>query len=385
MSEPTYQPALSWWEQTWRSVFAVAFGGLAWGGAFAAHQWDQQRWLFWVDPALGLLAIGLMQLRRRYPLAVALVVSVLSVFSASSSGAVVVIMTSLATRRRWREIVPVGVFGVALGQAQPFVNPGNAGRDSVWVVATTSIAFTVAILAVGLYIGSRRELLWTLRDRVERAEREQSLRVAQARTNERGRIAREMHDVLAHRISLVAMHAGALAYRTDLRPEEVQRSATVIEHAAHQALVELRDVLGVLREELPGMTTDPPQPTLADIEPLVAEACAAGARVSLQCDVADDGVPTTTGRTVYRIVQEGLTNAGKHAPAAHVGVSISGERGDGIAVRVRNPLRIGRHHAPTSGYGLIGLRERTELQGGHLSAETADAEFVLEAWLPWPA
>ena len=102
--------------------------------------------------------------------------------------------------------------------------------------------------AVGLYIGARRELIATLRDRADRAEREQAMRVAQARTNERARIAREMHDVLAHRISLVAMHAGALGYRTDLSRDETKRAADVISQNAHQALVDLREILGVLRD-----------------------------------------------------------------------------------------------------------------------------------------
>lgn len=384
MAEPAYQPPLTRWGRVWRTAAAFLVGGLIWAGGFAQHQADQQRWLFFLDPTLGLLTLGLMQWRRRYPRGIPLLITAISMISASASGALIVVIVSLATRRRWREILPIAALGLVLGQLQPTLNPGNADSDPWWVTAASNIVISVAIVAVGLYIGSRRELLWTLHDRVERAEREQSLRVTQARTNERGRIAREMHDVLAHRISLVAMHAGALSYRTDLGPEEVRRSAGVIEHAAHQALVELRDVLGVLREEVHGMTTDPPQPTLADIEPLVADACAAGAHVSFRSDVAPGGVPATTGRTVYRIVQEGLTNAGKHAPAAHVGVSISGQPGDGIAVRVRNPLRIGRPHTPTSGYGLIGLRERAELQGGRLSADVADAEFVLEAWLPWP-
>ena len=108
--------------------------------------------------------------------------------------------------------------------------------------------FAIAMLAVGAYIGSRRELLWTLRDRAERAEDEQALRVEQGRLNERHRIAREMHDVLAHRISLIAMHAGALAYRTDLTAEEMHETAELIQAKSHEALTDLRQVLGVLRD-----------------------------------------------------------------------------------------------------------------------------------------
>ena len=108
--------------------------------------------------------------------------------------------------------------------------------------------FVGDLLATGMYIGARRELVASLHDRAERAEREQALRVEQAQANERARIAREMHDVLAHRMSLVAMHAGALAYRTDLSPEQTRHAAEVIQANAHRALADLREVLGLLRE-----------------------------------------------------------------------------------------------------------------------------------------
>ena len=137
------------------------------------------------------------------------------------------------------------------------------------------------MVSFGLYIGSRRELLWTLRHRAERAEAEQELRVAQARTNERARIAREMHDVLAHRISQVSMHAGALAFREDLTPDEVRTSAAVIREKAHEALTDLRGVLGVLR----GADGEPalaPQPTYADLGDLVEEAREGGLHVDFR-------------------------------------------------------------------------------------------------------
>ena len=126
-------------------------------------------------------------------------------------------------------------------------------------------------MAWGMYIGSRRELLWSLRQRAERAESEQGLRAAQSRSNERERIAREMHDVLAHRISQISMHAGALAFREDLTAEEMRDSAGVIQAKAHEALTDLRGVLGVLRDES-GELTHAPLPTYADLPALVDEA-----------------------------------------------------------------------------------------------------------------
>ena len=138
----------------------------------------------------------------------------------------------------------------------------------------------------GMYIGSRRELLWTLRDRAERAEAEQALRVEQGRLNERTRIAREMHDVLAHRISLIAMHAGALAYRTDLTAEEMRQTAELIQAKSHEALTDLRQVLGVLRDGEAGGRSERPQPTFADLSALVLEAEGAGMRIQYDDRVA---------------------------------------------------------------------------------------------------
>jgi len=126
-----------------------------------------------------------------------------------------------------------------------------------------------------------------------------------------------MHDVLAHRISLVAMHAGALSYRGDLSREETQLAAGVIQDGAHQALSDLREVLGVLRDPTGDHDGSPqrPQPTLHDVPALVAEAVDGGMRVQLDDELPPEAdVPAATGRTIYRMVQEALTNARKHAP-----------------------------------------------------------------------
>src|SRR6478752_4277630 len=212
------------------------------------------------------------------------------------------------------------------------------------------------------------------------------MRVVQAQVAERARIAREMHDVLAHRISLVAMHSGALAYRTDLTPEQVSETAEVVRESANQALTELRAVLGVLRD-VPGSgapadgTPQPPQPTLADLEALVAEARSGGTTVRLDRSGDLERVPEQVSRGAYRIVQEGLTNARKHAPGAAVRVTVrnpvprgGGEAADGI----RQDVTVG------AGLGLLGLTERAVLAGGELTYGPDRAgDFVLTARLPW--
>ena len=135
---------------------------------------------------------------------------------------------------------------------------------------------TGVVVGWGLFVRVQRELVLSLRERAATLEAEQRLRVEQAREAERLRIAREMHDVLAHRVSLLSLHAGALEFHPDASAEEVAEAAGVIRASAHAALEELRDVIGVLREGPPASAPEPPQPTLADIPALVEECRAAG-------------------------------------------------------------------------------------------------------------
>jgi signal transduction histidine kinase len=193
-----------------------------------------------------------------------------------------------------------------------------------------------------------------------------------------------MHDVLAHRISQVSMHAGALAFREDLTPDEVRSSAAVIREKAHEALTDLRGVLGVLRST-DGEPALAPQPTYADLGELVEEARQGGLHVDFhdQVDAATE-VPDVVGRTVYRIVQEGITNARKHAPGTLLTVELSGSPDDGLDVVMKNPLGFGSA-TPGAGLGLVGLTERAELRGGRLQAYRNGAHFVLHGWIPWAA
>jgi signal transduction histidine kinase len=199
-----------------------------------------------------------------------------------------------------------------------------------------------------------------------------------------------MHDVLAHRISLLSLHAGALEFRPDASPEEVTRAAAVIRASAHQALEELRTVLGVLRTDADGEAPAPPQPTLAALPDLLEEARAAGMVVHADVQVGDSGaVPEVVGRNALRIVQEALTNARKHAGAAPVDLRVTGAPGEGLTIDVRNPAPVlanGATEIPGSGTGLVGLAERAALSGGRLEhGRDGNGDFRLRAWLPWPA
>lgn len=362
----------------------LTISGLAWFEV-AAWQWDNHRWWFWTDVGLGLLGLVLVAWRRSFPVQIALVVNVLSFASWTSAGPATLALVSMATRRRWREIIPIGILSLTAGLVLEGFNPVDSEPFAF------TIPFMVAIVAVtvgwGMYIGSRRELLATLRERATINEAAQAARVAQARAAERAQIAREMHDVLAHRISLVTMHAGALTYRKDLNADQMRTTAKVIQENSHQAMVELREVLGLLREGPGDSAPELPQPSACDLPALLEEARDAGMHIQSEL-IELDGIPETLGRTVYRVIQEGLTNARKHAPNTLVHVSLTGAPGDGLTAEVRNPLPIGAKlsAAPESGLGLIGLAERTALAGGLMTHRvTPEHEFVLSTWLPWPS
>lgn len=369
----------------WRYLFAVICGAGFWIGALAnGYDW-LLRPMVVIDLLLGVVSIALMRWRRRYPLAVALIVSGLGGVSASASGAVIVTAVSMSTRRQWREIVPLAVVGTAASVLYFRTQPGQAS-DFISILFTA--VFVSALIAVGMYVGARRDLAGTRQERAEAVEREQALRVTQAQATERARIAREMHDALAHRLSLVALHAGALEYCRGLSEDEVAHAAAITRESAHRALDDLHEILGVLRKAETGTPPERPQPTLVDLPSLIQEAQGAGTKVQLHNQIGNlAGAPDAIGRSAYRMIQESLTNARKHAPDVAVDVTLGGRPGGQLTLEVRNPLRLGAEVSatPGSGLGLLGLTERAELVGGRLEHTSAEGDFVVRAWLPWPA
>lgn len=340
-----------------------------------------------IDAAFGALSCLSLWWRRRWPFGVALVCVLLGALSTSGTVAELLALSSLAVHRHVRPALLVA----ALFVPSAVVCSIWLGRTTTWSVMLPTAALAAAATGWGMFVRARRQLLSTLRDRAERAEADQLLRTESARLAERTRIAREMHDVLAHRISLVALHAGALEVALDLPPAQVRESAALLRLTAHQALEELRDVIGVLREE-PGQerAATVPQPTLADIPRLVEETRRAGAKVDFEMEVEVDdaaGAPGPLGRDAYRIVQEALTNIGKHARGTHARVRVAGAPNRGLHVSVRNPSALGAHARPPlpgSGTGLLGLQERVTLANGVLvHGPDASGDFVVEADLPW--
>jgi signal transduction histidine kinase len=373
-------------QSAWRYGCAIIVGALIWIESVYGQYDGHLNELLILDLGCGALGVVLMRWRRQFPLPVALAVNILGGFSTSASGAAALTAASLATRRRWREIIPMAAVVFVASLLYYHLHP--AIGDTPLGAVLFSIFCTIAFTATGMYIGARRDLLATRQERAERASREQQLRVAQGQAAERARIAREMHDVLAHRLSLVAVHAGALSYRRGLTEAEVAESADVIRENAHHALADLREILGVLRTPEATAPPDRPQPTMVDLPALLAEARTAGTNVRLHDAIGDLAeIPATIGRSAYRMIQESLTNARKHAPDTSVDVVLEGGAGGQLVVEVRNPLRVGAVASvtPGSGLGLVGLTERAELIGGHLEHSVRDGEFVLRASLPWPA
>jgi len=344
------------------------------------------------DVAVGAAACLALLVARRWPVGVALAIAPLVVFATASQGAMGMALLTVALHRRLRVAVLVGLVSFAAGQAHWALR--GPRTDPLWASALANLVLgllvNVAVIAWGMLGQARRERLRSLRERAERAEAEQQLRIEQARHLERERIAREMHDVLAHRISLLSLHAGALEFHPDAPPEDVARAAGVVRQNAHLALEDLRRVIGVLRGPGAGDAPEPPQPTLADVPALVEDSRQAGMRLRFDNRLADlSAVPASAGRDAYRIVQEALTNARKHAPACAVGLTLAGAAGDGLTIEVRNRLPAGEAAPPAipgAGTGIVGLVERAALAGGRLEhGGDGGGGYRLRAWLPWPA
>lgn len=351
-------------------------------------------------------ALAVLLFRRTHPTQLAVLFAVTGYVFVPVTGCAVAAFFSVASYRRARTALLVVALHAAL--ALLLFRVESVTWSEYWQATGTFLFLDAVALTSGMLVRS-------LDARARQAENEQRLRVDEARHLERERIAREMHDVLAHRISLLAVHAGALEFRAGASPEEA-RAAGVIRQCAHDALEDLRDVIRMLRtDEHEGVEggaghggaedSDRPQPTLADLPSLIEQSRRTGAVVEFAfapvgddvvngdgtaADAADGvdpaAVPARLGRHAYRIVQEGLTNARKHAPGEPVRVRVDTAGPTGLRLEVVNPLRslpAPGGPIPGAGAGLIGLTERVTLVGGRLEHGPSGGEFRLRAWLPW--
>lgn len=363
-------------------LLAVGLGLLSYDEVVRADETSQT--LLEVDFAAGCIACLGIGLRHRQPLALALVLGPITVFSSMADGAAAVALFGLAVRRPPRTALAVTGLYLLMIPAQVALRPEIEGLAAI---AFGSV-LTLGIVGWGMYVRTRHELVQSLGERAQRAEAEQQARVEAARRGERTRIAREMHDVLGHRLSLLSLHAGALEYGDGKAPSA--SSVAVIRESAHRAMDDLRAVVGLLRDEgeQPSAEPEPPQPTLAEVGRLLDECRSSGMVLSEEIGVDPAAIPEATGRQAFRIVQEGLTNARKHAPGCATRVGLRGSAGGVLEVEVTNRLLAGQgatsSRPPVAGTGLLGIAERAELAGGaEEHGVTSDGEYRLRVWLPW--
>ncbi|MDV2432753.1 sensor histidine kinase [Corynebacterium tuberculostearicum] len=305
-----------------------------------------------------------------------------SYFGAASG--VVAFISMVSRRSTSRSVAAVACFVVAFAVETSF-NPYMAWDDIGWVGAIFVVVVMVAGLLVGQKRGNLREKRWRVEQEARMNREEMRAKVERARQEERENIARDMHDTLSHRLSLVAIHAGALSYPREGVPDEFTDAARTIRTEAQNAVEDLRTVLSALREDL----SEDPRTTL---EELVAAAREAGAEVTVTyADGASPdvftGLSTMAQHAVHRAVQEGLTNARKHAAGQPVSITVREVPG-AVDIEMRNPLSAAkagdRAGASAGGYGLVGLRERVELSGGRMNVHVGEEgeEFSWSILLP---
>jgi signal transduction histidine kinase len=372
-SRPLPFPMMPRWSDLAYAASGLALGGLLLLGAATEDPPDQIVWP--VEIGFGAAALlALLLLRRRRPAGLAFGMALVAPLSTMSLSIAALAILNAAIHRPWRRMAPAAV----LFAVEVAVLFSLDDELAYWSVVPPILFLEAALVASGMLVRSQRELVRSLREQAKLATEE-------ARRLERERIAREMHDVLGHRISLLALHAGALEFSPHVSRDEMARAVSTIRSCAYDAAEDLREVIGVLRTA----SDTSPQPTLSDLPALVSEhrVTSDPSGATLVCpEVSLDDVPAAIGRHAYRIVQEGLTNARKHAPGQPVRVTVSGGPGTGLTVGVRNPLGAADPRAVGAGAGLVGVAERVELAGGRLEhGRTGGGEFFLEAWLPWPA
>lgn len=255
--------------------------------------------------------------------------------------------------------------------------PSGLGLSVMAGVAVTTVGAPVVL---GLWLRQRSQLLASLRERAGQAERERSLLAARAVCEERTRIARELNDVVAHRISQMTLLAGALEMTSG--DAAAVEAATAIRTAGATALKELRKLVGVLGKEDEDVPLHP-LPTVQGVRRLVEDASRSGSRIRVGLPGELPELPGTTERALYRLVEESLANAARHTPGAEVDVTL-GVSDEEVTVSVRSsPAACPTAAAAETGFGLLGLRERVELAGGRMTAgPRPGGGFLVTASLP---
>ncbi|MFJ6052957.1 sensor histidine kinase [Streptomyces sp. NPDC092307] len=407
-----------WWARRRDAVWDVVLGGVsavecAWEGVpFAAEAGLPTA----VGVLFGFVVGATLVLRRRWPIAVVLVGIAVSPAAMGFLLAVVGMYTLASSEVPRRITATLASMSLAATFVVMYLRTrGDVEADPTLVVVLSvfvAVALTVPPVLFGLYIGARRRLMESLQERADSLERELSLladraeeRAEWARTEERTRIAREMHDVVAHRVSLMVVHAAALEAVAVKDPARAAKNAALVGDMGRQALTELREMLGVLRAPPKPVPAPVPAmavaavafagagagagvedgPSLDDLEVLVGQSRAAGMTVEVLVHGEGAAYAAEVEQTAYRVVQEALTNCHKHAPGARVVVRLAHRAGE-VAMQVENGPCDGKAAEPglpSGGNGLVGMRERVLGLGGvFVSGPTDAGGFRVSAVLP---
>ncbi|WUH93185.1 histidine kinase [Streptomyces sp. NBC_00433] len=406
------RPGWWWWQRRRGFVLDVALASVsaiecAFEGATFA---DRTGILPSAGALLGVLVGAVLVLRRRWPVAVVLVSIAMTPAQMGFLLSLVGLYTLAASevpRRITAALAGMNGFGtmlVAFLQFQDNLRDPDSSSSlhmplTLVVAALMALGLTGPPVLLGLYVRARRRLVESLRERADGLERELELlaekaaeRAERARAEERTRIARDMHDVVAHRVSLMVVHAAALKAVALKDPQKASASAEMLGDMGRQALTELRQMLGVLRTAsapapvLPAMRAEPDAegPSLDRLAALVEESQAAGMGVELTVEGSQRPCGARIEATVYRVVQEALTNVHKHAAGADAVVRLAYREAE-VAVLITNGPSDGTPQAalPSGGHGLLGMKERVTAHGGGFAAgPTADGGFRVSAMVP---
>ncbi|MFC1421470.1 sensor histidine kinase [Streptacidiphilus cavernicola] len=328
-----------------------------------------------------LLAAAALLFRRRWPVPVLLLTLPGLQVGYIWLAPMLALYTVAATERR-RPVLATGAVLVALAQFLPWPYDGVAWDRTTALAAMYSLMTAAAPVALGLLVQTRHELAFRLDELTRGQHRERQLLEQSVLSTERARLAREMHDVVAHQVSLISIQAAVLQVRSD-DPKAAAESARTIRQLSVRTLEELRQLVGVLRAAGGDGQGPTPQPTLADLPGLIT---GSGLDAVLDTEFGTRRHwPEPVERAAYRTVQEALTNIRKHAPGSTVAVRLR-SGGGRLHVEVRNgPAAPGAEPLllPSGGHGLIGLRERAQQLGGTLETRrTEDGGYLVSASLP---
>jgi signal transduction histidine kinase len=371
----------------WAALLAFfSIGGVVTGrhGGPDGSGWDVAR------VAVIVAVCAALPLRRSYPTKVLAAstagVAVLIAIGVHGPGTAVVAFAMFTVAANSDRRTPMSTVGAVVGVVGTAALVTRGGPD--WGAALSGPAVVVVGWLAGENTRTRRAYTRAVAERTAERELEREERVLHAAAAERVRIARELHDVVAHAMSVIAVRSGVARVVLDTQPEEAREALGIIETTSRRALQEMRLIVDVLRQPEDVAAELGPAPGLEDIAALVAQVGEAGVRVETHVDGVVRALPPGVGLSAYRIIQEGLTNVVRHAGPAAADLWLR-YRADAIEIELTDDggshSETKAHPTPTSdggGHGLVGMRERVALYGGQFSAEPMGSGFRVTARLP---